>query len=195
MNDDARFERLFADGLHELAPRRAPDRVRTTIRAQTGETRPRARWLALIKEPTMRTNNRLAVGSPTVRVAAIMAATLLAAMMIIGAGIAGHPVGIPLDEASLVELDPERVAQEAAILADRSDISEEIVRAASHLKQFDEIMHAEQPAGRKLNFLLQELNREFNTMGSKIGSAEIAHLIIDVKSELEKIREQIQNVE
>jgi nitrous oxidase accessory protein NosD len=89
MNDDARFERLFADGLHELAPRRAPDRVRTTIRAQTGETRPRARWLALIKEPTMRTNNRLAVGSPTVRVAAIMAATLLAAMMIIGAGIAG----------------------------------------------------------------------------------------------------------
>ena len=96
---------------------------------------------------------------------------------------------------NIVELDPERVAQEAAILADRSDISEEIVRAASHLKQFDEIMHAEQPAGRKLNFLLQELNREFNTMGSKIGSAEIAHLIIDVKSELEKIREQIQNIE
>ena len=96
---------------------------------------------------------------------------------------------------NIVELDPERVAQEAAILADRSDISEEIVRAASHLKQFDEIMHAEQPAGRKLNFLLQELNREFNTMGSKIGNAEMAHLIIDVKSELEKIREQIQNVE
>ena len=89
MNDDVRFERLFAEGLHELAPRRAPDRLRTTITAQTGETRPRARWLALIKEPTMRTNNRLAVGSPTARVAAIMAATLLAAMMIIGAGIAG----------------------------------------------------------------------------------------------------------
>ena len=89
MNDDVRFERQFADGLHELAPRRAPDRLRTTIKAQTGEMRPRARWLALIKEPTMRSNNRLAVGSPTARVAAIMAATLLAAMMIIGAGVAG----------------------------------------------------------------------------------------------------------
>jgi uncharacterized protein (TIGR00255 family) len=94
-----------------------------------------------------------------------------------------------------VELDPARVAQEAAFLADRSDISEEIVRAASHLNQFNLIMNAVKPAGRKLNFLLQELNREFNTMGSKIGNAEMAHLIIDVKSELEKIREQIQNVE
>ena len=89
MNDEVRLERLFADGLHELAPRRAPDRLRTTIKAETGETRPRARWLALIKEPTMRTNNRVAVGSPTARVAAIMAATLLALMMIIGAGVAG----------------------------------------------------------------------------------------------------------
>ncbi len=96
---------------------------------------------------------------------------------------------------NIVELDPARVAQEAAILADRSDISEEIVRASSHLSQFNLIMNAAEPAGRKLNFLLQELNREFNTMGSKIGNSEIAHLIIDVKSELEKIREQIQNVE
>jgi uncharacterized protein (TIGR00255 family) len=94
-----------------------------------------------------------------------------------------------------VELDPARVAQEAAFLADRSDISEEIVRAASHLNQFNLIMNALKPAGRKLNFLLQELNREFNTMGSKIDNAEMAHLIIDVKSELEKIREQIQNIE
>ena len=96
---------------------------------------------------------------------------------------------------NIVELDPARVAQEAAFLADRSDISEETVRAASHLNQFSQIMDAGNPAGRKLNFLLQELNREFNTMGSKIGNAEMAHLIIDVKSELEKIREQIQNVE
>jgi len=94
-----------------------------------------------------------------------------------------------------VELDPARIAQEAAFLADRSDISEEIVRAESHLDQFDQIMNAVEPAGRKLNFLMQELNREFNTMGSKIGNAEVAYLIIDVKSELEKIREQIQNVE
>jgi len=96
---------------------------------------------------------------------------------------------------NVVELDPARVAQEAAYLADRSDISEEIVRAASHLEQFSLIMNAVDPAGRKLNFLLQELNREFNTMGAKIGNAEMAHRIIDVKSELEKIREQIQNVE
>jgi len=95
----------------------------------------------------------------------------------------------------IVELDPARVAQEAAFLADRSDISEEIVRAESHLVQFNQIMNAVEPAGKKLNFLLQELNREFNTMGSKIGNAEVAYLIIDVKSELEKIREQVQNVE
>lgn len=94
-----------------------------------------------------------------------------------------------------VELDPARIAQEAAFLADRSDISEEIVRAQSHLNQFRQMMNAVEPAGRKLNFLLQELNREFNTMGSKICNADVAHLIIEVKSELEKIREQIQNVE
>jgi uncharacterized protein (TIGR00255 family) len=96
---------------------------------------------------------------------------------------------------NIVELDDARVAQEAAFLADRSDISEEIVRAASHLNQFNQIMNDVKPAGRKLNFLLQELNREFNTMGSKIGNAEMAHSIIEVKSELEKIREQIQNIE
>jgi uncharacterized protein (TIGR00255 family) len=94
-----------------------------------------------------------------------------------------------------VELDPARIAQEAAFLADRSDIAEEIVRAKSHLNQFRQMMNAVEPAGRKLNFLLQELNREFNTMGSKVCNADVAHLVIDVKSELEKIREQIQNVE
>jgi len=94
-----------------------------------------------------------------------------------------------------VELDPARIAQEAAFLADRSDIAEEIVRAQSHLNQFRQMMNAVEPAGRKLNFLLQELNREFNTMGSKVCNADVAHLVIDVKSELEKIREQIQNVE
>jgi uncharacterized protein (TIGR00255 family) len=95
----------------------------------------------------------------------------------------------------MVEIDPGRIAQEAAILADRSDISEEIVRAESHLQQFHHIMKSDESAGRKLNFLLQELHREFNTMGSKVGNAEISHVIIDVKSELEKIREQVQNVE
>lgn len=94
-----------------------------------------------------------------------------------------------------VALDPDRLAQEAAYLADRSDISEEIVRAESHVKQFRNIMDSVEPGGRKLNFLLQELHREFNTIGSKIGHADTAHRVVDVKSELEKIREQIQNVE
>jgi uncharacterized protein (TIGR00255 family) len=94
-----------------------------------------------------------------------------------------------------VELDPGRLAQEAAYLADRSDISEEVVRAESHVKQFRHIMGSEEPGGRKLNFLLQELHREFNTIGSKIGHADTSHRVVDVKAELEKIREQIQNVE
>jgi uncharacterized protein (TIGR00255 family) len=95
----------------------------------------------------------------------------------------------------IIEIDTGRIAQEAAILADRSDISEEIVRSESHLQQFRDIMQSGENAGKKLNFLLQEFHREFNTMGSKVGNAEISHLIIDVKSEIEKIREQIQNVE
>jgi uncharacterized protein (TIGR00255 family) len=94
-----------------------------------------------------------------------------------------------------VEIDPARIAQEAALLADRCDISEEIVRAGSHLRQFRAIMDAAEAGGRKLNFLLQELSREFTTMGSKIGNAAAAHAIVAVKTELEKIREQIQNVE
>ena len=95
----------------------------------------------------------------------------------------------------MVEIDPERITQEAAFLADKSDISEEIVRVTSHIKQFRSIMNSEEPAGRKLNFLLQELHREFNTMGSKTEKAHVSHTIVEVKSELEKIREQLQNVE
>ncbi len=95
----------------------------------------------------------------------------------------------------VVEIDPARIAQEAALLADRSDISEEIVRARSHLNQFRHIVAHETPAGRKLNFLIQEFNREFNTMGAKTGKAEVSHLVVELKTELEKIREQVQNVE
>ncbi len=95
----------------------------------------------------------------------------------------------------VVEIDPARIAQEAALLADRSDISEEIVRARSHLDQFRHIVAHETPAGRKLNFLVQEFNREFNTMGAKTGKAEVSHLVVELKTELEKIREQVQNVE
>jgi uncharacterized protein (TIGR00255 family) len=95
----------------------------------------------------------------------------------------------------VVALDPVRLAQEAALLADRSDISEEIVRARSHVAQFRTIMQGPEPAGRKLNFLLQEFNREFNTMGSKVTQAALAHMIVAVKAEIEKLREQVQNIE
>lgn len=95
----------------------------------------------------------------------------------------------------LVEIDQARIAQEASMLADRSDISEEIVRARSHIQQFRNIMESDEPSGRKLNFLLQEFNREFNTMGAKVGQAALAHVIVDVKSEIEKLREQVQNIE
>jgi uncharacterized protein (TIGR00255 family) len=95
----------------------------------------------------------------------------------------------------MVEIDEARIAQEAALLADRSDISEEIVRAKSHIQQFRARMEDDTPAGRPLNFLLQEFNREFNTMGAKSGKAGMSHVIVAVKSELEKLREQVQNVE
>ncbi len=95
----------------------------------------------------------------------------------------------------LVEIDPGRIAQEAAFLADKSDIAEELVRADSHIRQFRSIIASPEPSGRKLNFLLQEFIREFNTMGAKAASDQISHTIVEVKSELEKIREQVQNVE
>ena len=92
-------------------------------------------------------------------------------------------------------LDPVRLAQEVAVLADKSDVSEEIVRVHSHIKMFREIMDADQSQGRKLNFLIQEFNREFNTIGSKAGNTALSHAVVDLKSELEKIREQVQNIE
>ena len=95
----------------------------------------------------------------------------------------------------VVELDPVRIAQEVAVMADRSDISEEIVRTRSHILQFRALVKGPEPAGRQLNFLLQEFNREFNTMGSKIGQADLAHSIVAVKAEIEKLREQVQNIE
>jgi uncharacterized protein (TIGR00255 family) len=94
-----------------------------------------------------------------------------------------------------IEIDPNRVATEVAIFADKSDISEELVRIESHLKQFLQILGVVEPIGRKLDFLIQELNREINTVGSKAIDINIAQLVINFKAELEKIREQIQNIE
>jgi uncharacterized protein (TIGR00255 family) len=95
----------------------------------------------------------------------------------------------------MVEIDPARIVQEAAFLADRSDISEEIVRLRSHVEQFRHLMETPEAAGRRLNFLLQEMNRELNTIGSKTEKAAVAHMVVEMKAELEKIREQVQNVE
>ncbi|MCF8092290.1 MAG: YicC family protein [Desulfotignum sp.] len=92
-------------------------------------------------------------------------------------------------------IDPVRLAQEVAMLADKSDVSEEMVRIVSHISQFREVMNADRSQGQKLNFLIQEFNREFNTIGSKAGNAALSHMVVDLKSRLEKIREQVQNIE
>lgn len=99
--------------------------------------------------------------------------------------------------ANLVEqdIDPARLAQEAAILADKSDVTEELTRLKSHLDQFRAIMGQGGAIGRKLDFLAQELLRELNTIGSKSSEVEITQLIVEAKAEQEKIREQIQNLE
>jgi uncharacterized protein (TIGR00255 family) len=93
------------------------------------------------------------------------------------------------------EYDEQRLELEIALLADRLDVTEECVRLRSHLKFFREAIASSEPSGRKLNFLIQEMHREINTIGSKSGDAEISRLVINVKEEIEKIREQIQNIE
>jgi uncharacterized protein (TIGR00255 family) len=94
-----------------------------------------------------------------------------------------------------VALDPARLAQEVALFADRTDVAEELTRLASHLAQARGLIASQTPAGRKLEFLVQELNREINTIGSKSQHAGIAAAVVDLKAELERIREQVQNVE
>lgn len=93
------------------------------------------------------------------------------------------------------EWDPQRVAQEVAIYADRCDISEELARFRSHLGQFHGLFEDAEPVGRRMDFLVQELNREVNTMGSKSNDADLTRTVVAMKAELEKIREQVQNVE
>ena len=95
-----------------------------------------------------------------------------------------------------MEVDEKRVLTEVAIMADKLDISEELTRLKSHTGRLKDIIAEEdEPVGRKLDFLVQELNREINTIGSKANDIGIANLVVDVKSEIEKIREQIQNIE
>lgn len=100
------------------------------------------------------------------------------------------------DVLSAQEIDENRLIQETAIYADRVNYTEEIVRLRSHFKQFRDIINeADAPVGRKLDFLIQEMNREINTTASKANNVKAAQLSVDVKSEIEKLREQVQNIE
>ena len=92
-------------------------------------------------------------------------------------------------------VDPQRLAQEVAIIADRCAIDEELARLDSHIRQMRKYMESEGEIGKKMDFLIQEMNREANTIGSKASDAAIAQYVVDLKSEIEKLREQIQNVE
>ena len=94
-----------------------------------------------------------------------------------------------------IELNEDRLIQEVALLADKSDITEELIRVESHLEQFRNFINQDDVIGRKLDFLLQEINREVNTMGSKAADSLVSQLAVEIKAELEKLREQVQNVE
>ncbi|HML48847.1 MAG TPA: DUF1732 domain-containing protein, partial [Clostridia bacterium] len=92
-------------------------------------------------------------------------------------------------------VDPQRLAMEVALMADRAAIDEELARLVSHEEQIVSTLRLDQPVGRKLDFLVQELNRELNTIGSKSSDTQITHWVVDAKSEVEKLREQVQNIE
>lgn len=94
-----------------------------------------------------------------------------------------------------IQLDPQRLAQEVAFFAERTDVAEEMTRLDSHLAQFRALLEAHEPTGRKMDFLVQEMHREVNTTGSKSQHREISARVLVLKSEIERIREQIQNVE
>ena len=100
-----------------------------------------------------------------------------------------------LAEFCTVTPDETRIMQEAALYADRVNVTEELVRLASHFAQFRTILAEEEPVGRRLDFLLQEINRETNTIGSKVNSAAIQQVVVAMKNEVEKLREQVQNLE
>ena len=93
------------------------------------------------------------------------------------------------------EVDETRLAQEVVIYADKCSIEEEVTRLKSHILQFKEFLNSEEAIGKKLDFMVQEMNRETNTIGSKANNLEITNGVIDIKTELENIREQIQNIE
>ena len=100
-----------------------------------------------------------------------------------------------LVEDTSLALEPGRLETEVALLADRTDVTEELVRLDSHFVQFRALLGAGEPVGRRLDFLLQEMGREANTIGAKCQDAELSHLVVELKAEVERMREQVQNVE
>jgi uncharacterized protein (TIGR00255 family) len=131
-------------------------------------------------------------------------AARLAELDALRADLAAHAAGLPallarrLSDriaAATTGLDPQRLAQEVALLVDRADVSEELVRLASHLSQVRTLLEGKAPAGRRLDFLAQEIGRELNTIGSKSALAELTRVVVEAKAVLEKLREQIQNIE
>ena len=92
-------------------------------------------------------------------------------------------------------IDESRILSEATIFADRIAIDEETVRLRSHISQMESFLETGSPIGKKMDFLIQEFNREANTIGSKCQNSDVAHTVVELKSEIEKIREQIQNIE
>ena len=92
-------------------------------------------------------------------------------------------------------IDEQRILTEAAIFADKVAVAEETVRLRSHFNQLKAFLDSKEPSGRKMDFLVQEMNRETNTIGSKASDSKIAYMVVDIKAEIEKIREQIQNIE
>ena len=94
-----------------------------------------------------------------------------------------------------VEIDEQRVLTEVAVFSDKVAVAEETVRLRSHFEQLNKFLEYDEPVGRKIDFIIQEMNREANTIGSKVQDAVLAHKVVDIKSEIEKIREQVQNIE
>ncbi len=99
------------------------------------------------------------------------------------------------DLAGFIEINQDRIIQEIAILAEKYDFTEEAVRCESHCQQFNEMLDQDEPVGKRLNFLLQEMVREVNTIGSKSNDGTLSIIVVDLKNEIEKCREQVQNIE
>jgi len=144
-----------------------------------------ARRLASVRE----LSNGIAGRAP--EVLEIQARKFKERLLRISAVVSDAPSNAPAD----LPIDPARIEQEIALLLERSDISEELVRLSSHVEQMVAYLPDDEPVGRRLDFLLQEMAREINTIGAKSQDLRIAHLVIELKAEIERMREQVQNVE